>query len=375
MLALLRRAVALLPAGDSAVKARLLGFIANEALYSLTDGERQALIDDALAMARRAGDAVALASVLTSSSWALMSPDHLPARIAFAEELIVVGDRGGPYAECFGHVFRHLAAIELGDLAAADASLTAARAASRVPVARWTVNQWSALRLLLAGRLVDAEAEAVRGAEAAREAAMPTVVVDGSFAAVMWCIRAVQGRLAELGSTVRAWAGSLGEQPVWSDVTEAQLLRELADLNGARAAFERAVRKGLLELPRGFAWMSTMTWAADLCAWLGDRPRAARLQELLSPFAGVILSESGPVDRALGRLAIALEDRPGAERHLRNAVVLCERMDARAYLAVARLDLGELLLPSEEGHRLVVQARTAAEEMGMPGTARARAPS
>jgi hypothetical protein len=46
-------------------------------------------------------------------------------------------------------------------------------------------------------------------------------------------------------------------------------------------------------------------------------------------------------------------------------------MDARAHLAVARLELGELLLPSAEGRRLVTQARIAAEELGMPGTARA----
>jgi hypothetical protein len=44
-------------------------------------------------------------------------------------------------------------------------------------------------------------------------------------------------------------------------------------------------------------------------------------------------------------------------------------MDARAYLAAARLELGELLLPSAEGERLVAQARTAAEELGMPGLA------
>jgi hypothetical protein len=125
-------------------------------------------------------------------------------------------------------------------------------------------------------------------------------------------------------------------------VTEAQLRCELGDESGARAAFERAVRQGLLELPRGFAWTSTLTWAAAVCAWLGDRPRAARLYELLAPFAGVMSPESGPVALAAGRLALALGDRDGAQQHFRTAVALCERMDARAYLALAQRELGAL---------------------------------
>ena len=48
-------------------------------------------------------------------------------------------------------------------------------------------------------------------------------------------------------------------------------------------------------------------------------------------------------------------------------MALCERMDARAYLAIARYELGRLLLPGAEGTRLLGQAAAAAEEIGMPG--------
>lgn len=41
-------------------------------------------------------------------------------------------------------------------------------------------------------------------------------------------------------------------------------------------------------------------------------------------------------------------------------------MHARAFLATARQDLGELLLPYREGRRLLDQARAAANELGMP---------
>ena len=53
MVALLRQALALLPSGDSAIRARLDGFLAQEAC--MPDGERRAMVGRALAMARVSG--------------------------------------------------------------------------------------------------------------------------------------------------------------------------------------------------------------------------------------------------------------------------------------------------------------------------------
>ena len=78
----------------------------------------------------------------------------------------------------------------------------------------------------------------------------------------------------------------------------------------------------------------------------------------------------GPVGRGVALLDLALGRRDQAERRLREAIALCERMEARAFLAMARLDLGTLLVPSAEGHQLVDQARAAADELGMPGLAK-----
>ena len=112
-----------------------------------------------------------------------------------------------------------------------------------------------------------------------------------------------------------------------------------------------------------------MTGAADLCATLDERSLAAPLYELLAPCADVMAVQIGPVGRAVGRLALTLGRRDEAEAHLRAAVALCERMDARAFGAIARYDLGRLLLPSPEGAALIEQARATAEELGMPGWA------
>ena len=68
---------------------------------------------------------------------------------------------------------RFLAFVELGDMEAADAALAAARSAARTDRAHGTVAFLDAARALLAGRLEDAEAEAVRAREVQRAAGTP----------------------------------------------------------------------------------------------------------------------------------------------------------------------------------------------------------
>jgi hypothetical protein len=120
-------------------------------------------------------------------------------------------------------------------------------------------------------------------------------------------------------------------------------------------------------VPRGPTWMVTLTWAADICAWLEDRSTATRLCTLLAPFANVMTWQYGPVGRSVALLDVVLGRRDQAERRLREAIALCERMNAQAFLATARADLGALLLPSPEGRRMLQQARAAADELSLPG--------
>jgi DNA-binding SARP family transcriptional activator len=369
MVALLCQALALLPSGDSAIRARLEGFLAQEAFSSVPDGERRAMVGRALAMARRVGDAKALASVLTAHSWIVAGPESLPERLALADELVAVGrEEGLPYAQADGHHWRFMALVELGDLEAADDTLAAARSAARTGRAHGTVAFLDAARTLLAGRLEDAEAEAVRAYEVQRAArSIPPSVAESLLVRLLSCIRLVQGRLSEHEGARRAMAEGVTKVPATFFVVRAHAARERDDRDGARKAFERALDEGLLDLPHGPTWTISLTWAADICAWLEDRPRAARLYDLLAPFADVMTYQYGPVGRPVGRLAQTLERPDEAEQLLRDAVALCERMHARAFLAMARQDLGELLLPSPEGRRLLEQARAAANELGMPG--------
>jgi hypothetical protein len=333
------------------------------------------MIGRAVAMARRVQDPVALAAVLTSHSWIVAGPESVSERLAVADELVAVGREAGlPYAECDGQQWRMLALIELGEIEAVDAALAAAHAAVRTIKSRWTVGFLDAVRGLLAGRFAAAEAAVARGREAAREMTAPEELAESAFVRLLSCIRLVQGRLSEYEPAREAMAQGIVNLPPNFFVVRAHAARERQDRDGAREAFGRALSKGLLEQPRGPTWLISLTWAADICAWLDDGPRALLLLDLLAPFADVMTWQYGPVGRPIGLLELAVGRHEEAERRLRAAVALCERMDAQAFLAMARHDLGRLLLPSAEGRRLLEQARVTAAELGMPALTK-RAPA
>jgi DNA-binding SARP family transcriptional activator len=374
MVALLRRALALLPHGDSAIRAHLEGFLAQEAFSTMPDSERRAAVRRALAMARRVGDQPALASVLTSHCWIVAGPESVPERLAIADELVAVGRVADlPYAECDGQQWRFLALVEIGEIEGADTALAAAHAAARTTKSKWTVGFLDAARALLAGRLADAEVAAARSREAAQETVAPSALNESAFVRLLTCIRLVQGRLSEHGPARRAMAQGLTNPPATFFIISAHAARERQDHDGAREAFDAARSRGLLDLPHGPTWTATLTWAADICAWLDDRSTATSLRELLEPYASVMTWQYGPVGRGIALLDLALGHRDQAERRLREAIALCERTDARAFLAMARHDLGALLRPSPEGRRLLDQARADADAMGMLSLGRAAA--
>jgi hypothetical protein len=295
-------------------------------------------------------------------------PESVEERLGVADELVAVGrDADLPYAECDGQQFRFLALVELGDVDAADAALAAAHQAARTTKSQWTVGFLDAARALLGGRLIDAVEAAARSRAAARETGTPRALAESAFVRLLSCIRLVQGRLTEHEGARRAMGADVTNVPATFHVVRAHAARERDDRAAARQAFDAALAQGLLELPHGPTWAMTLAWAADICAWIEDRATAAALVEQLAPFSDVMTWQYGPVGRGTALLDVLLGHRAEAEARLRDAALLCERIDARAFLAMVDFDLGSLLLPAGEGRRLVARARAAADELGMRG--------
>ncbi len=365
-IAMLQRALDLIEDRDSAARARAQACLALSAEFVFPTGERRAMADEALAMARRVGEPEALAFALNAHLWIAMEPERRHERLAMAEELARIGPRASPYAECDGHRFRFVSLLEDGDMRRADEALAAARASAHLPVSEWAVCQFDAARAALAGRLVDAERLMLEGVQAALEAGFDPAVVQGAAASMLWCIRRAQGRLGELWEAMP----DLDSGPnalAWVHAGIAQVAMARGDERTARRALGIAFDKGVLEMPRGLYWLSTMAGVAEVCAWLGEVNGAEEVDALLQPCADVMSPWTGPVAVSAGPLALALGRRDEAEAHLRGAIALCERTGTLVYLAVAQYELGRMLAPDEEGRRLLARARASADRLEMPG--------
>ena len=192
----------------SVLRCELLARLAVEGYFAFTRERRRALSAEALEMARRIDDPVALTAALASELLVSWAPDNLDRRLALDDELVSVAATNGiAYAELIGRHFRMVDHLESGDRAAADADFAACQLlAERLGHYAFHV-QLAWYRSMLAfveGRLDDAEQlvhDAFQRNLASNEPAAWT-----AYGAQMFRLRREQGRHAELEATLRASA-------------------------------------------------------------------------------------------------------------------------------------------------------------------------
>jgi hypothetical protein len=148
-----------------------------------------------------------------------------------------------------------------------------------------------------------------------------------------------------------------------------------------RREFERIARRGFDDLRRDAAYRLNLVFLSEVAARLGDTERAGQLHPLLLPweetyitagpsvFAGCAIRYLGLLDATLGRL-------DDAERRLRRAILIEQRMEARPWEAYARFDLARVLAERSAGRGSVSareefqSALAIARDVGMQGILR-----
>ena len=162
----------------------------------------------------------------------------------------------------------------------------------------------------------------------------------------------------------------------------ALVLAETGRVGQARRELDELAERTLREIPRGTTWLPTLALLAELCALIGDVPRARTLYELLVPFEGrnvvsIGAAYLGPVARYLGLLATTIGADEWALGHLETARSAAARMGARPTAVLTALDAAEVLtrrdLPgdAERAAALVRSVAREAERLGMaPAVAR-----
>ncbi|MFL5835996.1 MAG: ATP-binding protein [Solirubrobacteraceae bacterium] len=339
-------ALAALPPGAHATRARVLGRLAVEQYYEPPGDARRHLSEAALRAARRAGDDATLAAALNARHVALWDPDHVAERLSVAEEMIAVAERvGDSEAALQGRNWRVVDLFELGDLDGWWEQVEDhARVAEglRLPSYRWYTPLWHGVRSLLEGRYSDA----ARAREQART--LGTAAGDGNaelFASMLEHGEHVfRGDYAAadwsfMEEAMRTSPAAIAYRPSY-----AWMLAAVGRLDEGQSELDALAPDRFAAIPFDANWMSAMAELTEACLLLEDRATAAVLHELLTPYAGMTtaagraVAQYGFVDEFLGRLGLLL-GRAEARGQIEGALGRYERHGWRPFAERARATL------------------------------------
>jgi tetratricopeptide (TPR) repeat protein len=282
-----------------------------------------------------------------------------------------------------GHGWRAMGFLELGDVSAADAGIKEfARIAEelRQPLYLWWRACVLAMRAIMDGRFEEGERlaqEALTAGQAVHTRAdlnSPLV----AFGAQLFELRWHQGRLAELETVLKGYLEQYPDIPVWRAVW-ALLHSEAGRPEKVRDEFEQLAIADFADLPRDVVWLICVALLSEVCAYLGDAARSAKLYDLLLPYAGrtvvagnpVILCR-GSVSRNLGLLAATMRRWDEAQQHFQDALEMNTRMRARPWVAHTQRDYARMLIDRkapgdrEKARQLLTEAIAMYRQIGMP---------
>ncbi len=376
--ALLDEALEVLPEDDSPLRARLLARLSLELYYAGEPELRMSLSEEAVAVARRVGDARTLASCLDARHYALWLPENVEERLEVAAELRRVAEQtGDPELELQGAGWTIIDLMELGDIQGVDIQIAAASKLAEAlhrPIWLWWTSLFRGARAQLAGEFDEAERLAQETLAIGQRGQAENAL--HYYAQAMFNIRREQGRLAEVEGAVRGFIELYPAIPAWRSAL-ALLLVELGRPDEARAEFERVSAEGFAAFPRDANWLIAITLLAEVCGALGEAERAEELYHLLEPYAGrnVVVgrnaTNNGCASRLLGVLAAARHEYDLAERHFDEAQSMHSAMGARPWHARTQVSYAQMLLERRRAgdvaraSELLADAILAADALGM----------
>ena len=376
---LLEEAIAMLGSQPSVLSVRLRARLSGALRDEPVSQRREALVNEAISMARTLGDPAALAYALDATYAAQPWPVDTERWLQNARDLIAAADAAGERERSFaGHQHAMGALFIRGDVRDADAELQAMARLSeeiRQPAQRWALLITQAMRAIFDGRFEKAfdlcqEANPLSAGASDYDAIFMPLYLEECL-----IIRREQGRLADLREPMERLVASAPSRPLFRAMLMV-VYCEIGDSVAAQAELDTLASPDLGALDLGSDWYMAMALMTDGAVHLGDRARAAKLLELFEPEQSRLIlcfpeTTTGSVARYLGRLA-ALLDRPEeAVRHFELALRIETSLGARPWAAHTQYEYARLLATSPaSGDRsrardLVGRARGTARKLGM----------
>jgi DNA-binding CsgD family transcriptional regulator len=375
------KAIRLVPAQDTALRARLRARQAIAAAETGAGNAARELAAEALALAERSDDPDALLDSIHARHLSLCAPQFLSERRELATRACQVAHRARqPLAELWGHVWLVDVAFQAGDLAAVDYELGRIEefaAYRQHGLAWWHLHRLRATRAALVGDLDAAVAH--------NEAARAVAARIGVFS-TMGIYYAFLNQLALLRGTIDRQTGQAA-LTMLQQVHGIALVRVfipqihalLGDYDLARATFEEFRHMpGTVEV--GPRWAALLAQIGITALMLDDTGTVGRVYQELSGLApgytgdgtGLVFP-GGSEQRMAGDLALATGQIDEAIHRYTDAIEMNARIGARPFLALSRLGLAKALaakanpadLPAARA--LVTEAAAEFRRLDLPG--------
>ena len=369
-------ALALLSETEAALRSRVL---AAGVSYSVghAEGTEQlrARSEEALALARRSGDALALSESLFARAHAhRVVGAHRDVVAACDELLAVASDAGDPYLNALGLSDRTRTWVALADRRRFDqdrAALSELAAPLGGQYERWA-RMYDTVAALLDGRFDEVQDSADRSLAVLEHPQVNDVNIHVGQTVLL---HRETGRIADLLPFMEE---VVAREPGIAAFRAAlaMALAETDQLQRAAEHFEVVARDDFETLPLDVTWIGTLALVAETCALLGSRAHAPRIRALLEPHAGSILVMAstvgavGAADRYLGMLAATTEDWDEAVRRYEAAVEVEERLAAPPLLTRTKLWFASTLEKCGQHDRAAKmkdEAGALAASLGMTG--------
>ncbi len=307
--------------------------------------------DETVALCRRIqqrldqiDDDEAFVAAVTSTVYLLVNEEPLDRRAALVEAARARAERGGSLeAQTVVWATTRYQCWEGQDTEGADAAGRAYEAlVDRLRMPRYLAGraQRRAMLALLHGDFPAAEelAQEMLDRQPHRE------FLEG-FVAQIFAVRAEQGRLSEVVTTIDDLG--LGDLVAWRGA-KALCLTEADDLEGARRHLQPYWEQAMT-LPRNATWLAGAVTVAMATVWVDERAGAECMYRLLEPEADrVVIVGMGAVclgvtARVLGPLALLTGDLDAAESWCRRSLQVHQKLGALPFQVTDRLWLAEAL--------------------------------
>lgn len=361
---------------DDQDRALVLATLCSELAHGSSLEGRQALADEAIALAKSSRDTSSVVRVLNHVYVPLQVPHLLQDALDRTTEAMVLAEELGDPAQLhWAAMWRAETAARAGQIDELDHCLDIQGQIARQldePIFKWAHTFVSAMRALLAGDTGAGEALANEALRMGSESGQPdAAVIYGAQLMIVCGQRGTMSGLIPLIEDMKTGAPDISPWLFGSLLAKANV--EAGRTDEAHLLLQEFAAAGY-DLPLDQIWLTGMVDYADAAIACGDPALAGPLFERLLPLADQLpatgASALPPVSFYLGGLAAVLGRFDEAEAHFERAAEFSERIGGRFFSARTGCSWGQMLLRRDgPGDRqrasdLLVAARRSAAEQG-----------